>query len=64
MRRRGPKRTYRIRRADSGDIPAGGLAEDVAAEVIFRTGCCLVEAVVSASVLAALIVVPAHLLLG
>ena len=68
MSRGAPKRKLRIRRrrrhggiaadiADGVDAAAGG-------EVVAQLGCCLVEAVTGATVLAALMIVPAYYLLS
>ena len=64
MTRERPRRTYRIRRKRRDDGSGRTEADDPAIEVVGEFGCCLVEAVLAASVVAALIVVPAHLLLS
>ena len=73
MRAGGPKRRLRIRRKRRGTVrepaenAAGEFATevggDVAEEVVYQTGWCLLEAVVSASVVLALLTVPAYLLI-
>jgi hypothetical protein len=41
----------------------GSLGRELAEEVVFQSGCCLLEAVLTASALAALLTVPAYLLI-
>ena len=75
MRGRGPRRRLRIRRKRKGKSIASQLAEgagnaagdaaiEAAGEVVYQTGWCLLEAVVSASVVLALLAVPAYLLIA
>ena len=68
LRRKRKDESFGSRLSDSGDVArasdgAGSVATEVAAEVVFRSGCCLLEVVLSASVLVALLTVPAYLLL-
>lgn len=68
LRRKRKGESFGSKLSDTGNVakPADGsgwVAEEIAAEVVFRSGCCLLEAVVSASVLAALLTVPAYFLL-
>ena len=58
-----PRRKYRIRRKRRHDGLGETVADRAATEVVGEFGCCLVEAVVGATVLAALIAVPAQVLL-
>ena len=64
MSRGGSKRRLRIRRKrrDGGIVGDGATTAGV--QVVAETGCCLVEAVVSASVVLALLSVPAYLSLS
>ena len=56
------KRRLRLRRRRKGEKVADAV-EAAGNEVVLEAGCCLVEAVVSASLVAALLTVPAYLLL-
>jgi hypothetical protein len=57
------RRRLRVRRKRKGESPSANAAEAGGEEVILETGCCLVEAVAGASMLAALLTVPAYLLM-
>ena len=56
------KRRLRLRRKRKGENAADAV-ETAGNEVVLEAGCCLVEAVGSATFLAALLTVPAYLLL-
>jgi hypothetical protein len=59
------RRRLRVRRRKRGDKSFGrDVAEDTGSEVVAEFGCCLVEAVGSASILIGLLFVPAFLWLG
>ena len=62
MTRGRSRRRLRLRRKRKGEDVLDGV-EAAGNEVVLQAGCCLVEAVVSASVLVALLSVPAYLLL-
>ena len=55
-----PRRKLRVRRKRSSD----DVVETATDPVVMDLGCCLVEAVLSASILAALLIVPARMLVG
>ena len=61
------RRRLRLRRKRKGESTVSKVSDGVdagdAVEVVGEFGCCLVEAVGSAAVLAALLTVPAYLLL-
>ena len=63
MNRGTARRRLRLRRKRKGESRAADAVEGASDEVVLEVGCCLVEAVASASVLAALLTVPAYLLL-
>ena len=64
MSRGAPKRKFRIRRKRRDGSLAGDAADDAGHQVVAEFGCCLVEAVTGATVLAALMIVPAYYLLS
>ena len=65
MSRGGGKRRYRIRRKKSRGHAVAELAGDVIdGDVVGQLGCCVVEAVASASILVGLLLVPTYLLLS
>ena len=57
------RRRLRVRRKRKGESWAADAIAAGDGDVIAQIGCCLVEGVVSATVLAALLAVPAYLLL-
>jgi hypothetical protein len=59
--RGGSRRRLHVRRKRKGKRLAREAVEEAGGEVVLETGCCLVEAVVSASVVMALLSVPAYL---
>ena len=64
MRLRGPRRRLRVRRKRKGQSIAKDVAGEAGAQVIYEGGGCLVEAVVGASALVALVTIPACLMLS
>ena len=57
------RRRLRIRRKRKGESWVADAADAADGEVVAQLGCCLVEAVASAIVVAALLTVPPYLLL-
>ncbi len=64
LSRGAPKRRLRVRRARKAASVVAEAAGDAGGEVVAQLGCCLVEAVASASVLVGLLLVPTYLLLS
>ena len=54
----------RVRRKRKGESVAKDFAAETGWQVIYEGGGCLVEAMVSASVLVAVVTIPAYLMLG
>ena len=64
LSRGGARRRLRVRRKRRDGTIVGDLVEEAGEEVVAQLGCCLVEAVLSASVLVGLLLVPTYLLLS
>jgi hypothetical protein len=60
LRPKGPRRRLRVRRKREGESLAVEAAKAVGEEVVFQAGCCLVEAVLTAGVVVALVSLPAY----
>ena len=64
LSRGGAKRRLRVRRKHRDGTLVGDIAEEAGGEVVAQLGCCLVEAVTSASLLVGLLLIPTYLLLS
>jgi hypothetical protein len=64
VRLEGRRRRIRIRRKRNRKGIVRETAEEGAAQVLYEAGRCIIEAVVAASVLVAMLSIPAHLMFG